>query len=81
MAIGSEGSGRCAGEIDVLVEVKNRGAWLCCGLNCLGFILVGKAPQDWLLRWRIVPGIGGGFDAFGLTEEIKSPCGGRGAGD
>ena len=58
-AIGSERLGRCAGQIDVLGEVKNRDVWLCCGLNYLGFILAGKAPQDSLLRWQMVPGIGG----------------------
>ena len=44
MAIGNEISGRYVGEIDVSVEVENRGGWLCCGWNYLGFILVGKVP-------------------------------------
>ena len=39
----------------------------------------------WQEKWikiggggRLVPGIGGHFDALGVIEEIKSPCGCRG---
>ena len=64
MAIGSEVFGSCVGEIDVSVEIENRGAWLCCGLIYLGFILAGKVLRDWLWRWELVPGIGGRFGVF-----------------
>ena len=43
MAIGGEVFGSCVGKIDVLVEIVNRGIWLCGGLNYLRFILTGKA--------------------------------------
>ena len=68
MAIGSEVFGRCAGEINVSVEIENRGFWLCCGWNYLGFILAGKAAQNRRWRWEIVPGIGSAFAfrCFGL---------------
>ena len=46
------------------VEIENRGAWLCCGLIYLGFILAGKVLRDWLWRWALVPGIGGRFGVF-----------------
>ena len=59
MAIRSEVFGSCVGEIDVSVEIENRDAWLCCGWNYLGFILVGKAAKDWCRRVVMVPGIGG----------------------
>ena len=39
MAIKSEVFGSCVGEINVSVEIKNRGVWLCCGrqyLRCFG---------------------------------------------
>ena len=64
MAIESEVFGSCVGEIDVSVGMQNRDNWLCCGWNYLGFILVGKAPQDWLWRWETVPGIGSAFRCF-----------------
>ena len=38
-AIGSEVFGSCVEEINVSVEIENRGALLCCGrkyLSCLG---------------------------------------------
>lgn len=50
MAIEREVFGKCVEEIEVSVEAENRGVWLRYGLNYLGFILAGKAPQDWLLR-------------------------------
>ena len=65
MAIGSEVFGSCVGEIDVSVEIENRGAWLCCGLIYLGFVLAGKAAKDWCRRVVMVPGIGGRFWCFG----------------
>jgi hypothetical protein len=61
MAIESEVFGSCVGEINVSVEKKNRGAWLCCGWKYLRFVLAGKAAQDWRWRWAMVPGIGGHF--------------------
>ena len=78
MAIGGEVFGSCVGGIYVSVEQKNVVGWLCCGWNYLGFILAGKAAQH--LGWRraMVPGIGGHFDALGVIEEIKTPCGCRG---
>jgi hypothetical protein len=51
MATGSEVFGSCDGEIDVSVGMENRDDWLCCGLNCLGFILTVKAAQDWRWTW------------------------------
>ena len=59
MAIGSEVFGGCVGEINVSDELENRGIWLCCGWKYLGFILAGKAAQDWCRRVVMVPGIGG----------------------
>jgi hypothetical protein len=42
MAIESEVFGSCVGEIDVLVEIVNRGIWLCCEWSFFGFIWAGK---------------------------------------
>ena len=42
--------------------------------------MAGKVPQDWLWEWEMVPGIGGGFDALGVIQEIKSSCDCRGFG-
>ena len=39
MATGNEVFGRCVGEIDVSVEIKNVVVWLCCWWNYLGFML------------------------------------------
>jgi hypothetical protein len=78
MAIENEVVGSCVGEIDVSVGVENSEVWLCCGLIYLGFILAGKAPQDWLRRWLMVPGIGGRWGCLRAVEELKSPCVGRG---
>ena len=39
MARVSEVFGSCVGEINVSGEIENRGVWLCCGLNYLGFVL------------------------------------------
>jgi hypothetical protein len=66
MATGSEVFGSCVGEIDVSVEVENRGVWLCCGWNSLGLILAGKAAQYLRWRWEMVPDNGGAFRCFGL---------------
>ena len=65
MAIGSEVFGSCVGKIDVLVEIVNRGIWLCCEWSSFRFIWAGKAAQDCVRRWMIVPGIGGRFWYFG----------------
>ena len=65
MATGNEISGRYVGEIDVSVEVENRGGWLCCGWKYLRLILTGRVPQDWLWEWEMVPGIGVHFGCFG----------------
>ena len=59
MAIGGEAFGSCVGEIDVLVEIVNRGIWLCCEWSSFRFIWAGKAAQAWQWRWVMVPGIGG----------------------
>ena len=66
MTIESEVCGRCVAVIDVSVGMENRGAWICCGCNYLGFVLAGKAAQ--YLQWRLemVPGIGGRFRRCGL---------------
>jgi len=64
MAIGGEVFGSCVGEIDVLVEIVNRGIWLCCEWSSFRFIWAGKAAQDWLQRWVRVPGIGSAFRCF-----------------
>ena len=82
MAIKSEIFGRCVEGIDVSVEVKYEGEWLCCGREYLSFILAGKAAQNRRHRWVMVPGIGYAFKCFigtlGVIEELKSPCGSRG---
>ena len=64
MAIRSEVFGSCVGEIDVSVEVENRGVWHCCGWEYLRFILAGKAAQNRRWRWEIAPGIGRRFKAL-----------------
>ena len=66
MTIRSEVFGRCVGDINVSIEIKNEDAWLCCGLIYLGFVLAGKAAKDWCRRVVMVPGIGGRFRCFGL---------------
>ena len=66
MAIENEVFGSSVGEINVSVEAENSEAWVCCGWNCLGFILAGKAAKDCRWRWEMVPGIGGHFGCFGL---------------
>ena len=78
MVIGSEVFGSCVGEIDVSVEIENRGAWLCCGWKYFRFILAGKAAQYLRWKWEMVPGIGGLLSALGVIEEFKSPCSYRG---
>ena len=45
MAIGSEVFGSCVEEINVSVEIENRGVCLCCGWNYLEFILAGKVAD------------------------------------
>ena len=64
MATESEVYGSCVGEINVSVELENRGVWLCCGWNYLGFILAGKVAEDWWWRRAMVPGIGWRFGVF-----------------
>ena len=46
MAIGSEVFGSSVGEIDVSVEIENRGVWLCCGWEYLRFIWQGKRLKN-----------------------------------
>ena len=46
MAIESEVFGSCVEEIDVSVEIVNRGVWLCCGWQYLGCFGAGKVAQD-----------------------------------
>jgi len=65
MAIGSEVFGSCAEGIDVLVEMVNRGIWLCLSGVLFRFIWATKGAQDCVRRWLIVPGIGGRFWYFG----------------
>ena len=74
MAIRSEVFGSCVGEIDISVEVENGDVLLCCGWKYLSFIEAVKAAQDSLRRWAMVPGVRWRLGAFGLIEEIKSPC-------
>jgi hypothetical protein len=57
MAIGSEVFGRCVEEIDVYVEVKYEGRWLCCEQKYLRFIWAAKAAQSRQCGWVTVPGI------------------------
>ena len=57
MVIESEVFGSSVEEIDVSVEIENRGIWLCCGLIYLRFILAGKAGQYPRWRRKMVPGI------------------------
>ena len=47
MAIGSEVCGNYLEEIDVSVDAKYEGRWLCCGWKYLRFIWEAKAAQDW----------------------------------
>jgi hypothetical protein len=51
MVTESEVFGSSVGEIDVSVEIENRGVWLCCGWNYLGFI--------WQEKRLRIDGIGG----------------------
>jgi hypothetical protein len=64
MAIRSEVCGRCVGEINVSVELKDEDGWLCVGLKYLRLLAALKAPQAWRLRWVMVPGIGCRFGLF-----------------
>jgi hypothetical protein len=57
MTIVSEVFGSSVGEVDVLVGMENRGAWLCCRWKYLRFTLVGNAAQDCRWRRKMVPGI------------------------
>ncbi len=78
LTIGGEVFGSCVEEIDVLVEIVNRGIWLCCEwkyLSCLGAekgLKIGSGGRRWC---QVSDGVLG---ALGLIEEMKSPCGGRG---
>ena len=80
MATGSAVFGSCAGEIDVSVKPKNAAIFPCCGWEYLRFILGKKSCSILAAEVGMVPGIGGRFGRFGLIEELKSPCGGRGFG-
>jgi hypothetical protein len=42
MGIKSEVFGSCAGEINVSVEIKNRGVWLCCGWKYMYEVYFGR---------------------------------------
>ena len=42
MSIGSEVFGRCVGEINVSVEIENRGVWLCYGWKYMSLFVEGK---------------------------------------
>ncbi len=64
MEIKSEVFGSCVEEIDVSVEVKYEGRWLCCGWKYLRFIRAAKAAKNRRLRWVMVPGIGYDFKCF-----------------
>ena len=64
MAIKSEVFGSCVEEIYVSVEIENRDAWLCCVGVLFRLIWEGKAVQDCVRRWMIMPGIGGRFWFF-----------------
>ena len=66
MAIGSDVFGRYVGEINVSVEIENRGDWLCRRWKYLRIIWAGKAAQSCQWRWTMVPGIG---VRFGLFED------------
>jgi len=77
MAIENEVFGSCVEGIEVSVEIENRGIWLFCGWNYSGFILAGKGLKICVGggRWcQVLECIWG---AFGVIEELKSPCGGR----
>jgi len=50
MAIKSEVFGSCVEEIDVSIEIKYEGRWLCCEWKQLRFAWEAKAAQN--LRWR-----------------------------
>ena len=71
MAIESEVFGSYFEEIDVSVELENRGNWLYCGWNYLRLFRASKAAQ--YLRWRrvMVPGIGVDFWCFGSYRRNK----------
>jgi hypothetical protein len=78
-AIENEVFGSCVGETNVSAEIESRAVWLCCGWKYRRFILAGKAAQDWMRRWAMVPDIGLRFGVLlGLIEKMKSPCAGRG---
>ncbi len=51
-------------EKDVSVELKKGNLLLCCEWNSFRFIWAGKAVQDCVRRWMMVPGIGGRFWLF-----------------
>jgi len=78
MATESEGFGRYVVEINVSVEIKDGDGWLCCSWNYMRLFWVGKVAQDWRNRWAWCQVLEGVFDALGVIDELKSPCGGRG---
>jgi len=64
MATGSELFGRSVGDINVSVEIANRGAWLYFGLIYLRLILACKLPEDWQRRRKMVPVVRVRFGLF-----------------
>jgi hypothetical protein len=74
----SEVFGGYVEEIDVYVEVECGGVWLCCGWNYLGFVLAGKAAQDWRWSWGWCQVSDVVLGCLRVIKEIKSTCGGRG---
>ena len=61
MAIENEVFGSSVEEIDVSVEVENRGVWLCCGRKYLRFVLGVKSGSlsavevgDGARYWRLI---------------------------
>jgi len=74
MAIGSEVFGSCVGEIDVSVGMENRGIWLYCGRNIRGYLEQGKRLTISGRGGKCYQVLEGLLGAFGLIEELKSPC-------
>jgi len=65
MAIKSEVFGSCVEEIDVSVDAKYEGRWLCCEWKYLRFVWAAKAAQDYLQwRWRWCQVLDGVFGVF-----------------
>jgi len=75
MAIKIKVFGRCVKEIDVSVEVRYEGRWICCECKYLRFIWAANAAQIRQCGWAMVPGIRCAFkcflDTLGVIEELK----------